>query len=217
MTVRKSPQSPQSPPTTILEIGSCLPLNWRWRNGGTGWRELNTPLRSSLTTKTWNISEVPRGYAPDEPSSPEPILPPAVLVSPIRWALDEKICIASITEPAPLGGPEVKTYVPPSLRTTLLGSLHASPGSGHPGSKRTLSLLQARYWWPSIARDVSQYIRGCSVCTISKSPHHSDKPLETFPFPTCLPGHSAHLIPLCCYSINLLFVLKLPLCPVSIC
>ncbi len=51
---------PQRSGTTILEIGSCSPLNWGWRNGGTGWRELNTPLRSSLTTKTWNISHVPR-------------------------------------------------------------------------------------------------------------------------------------------------------------
>ncbi len=93
-------------------------------------------------------------------------------MSPIWWALDEQIRIASITEPAQLGGPEGKTYVPTSLRTTLLGSLHASPGSGHPGSQRTLSLLQARYWWPSMARDVSQYIRGCSVCAISKTPHH---------------------------------------------
>ncbi len=110
-----------------------------------------------------------RVHAPDEPSTPEPILPPAVLVSPIWWALDEQIRIASLTEPAPLGGPEGKTYVPTSLRTSLLGSLHASPGSGHPGSQRTLSLLQARYWWPSMAQDVSQYVRGCSVCAISNS------------------------------------------------
>ncbi len=67
---------------------------------------------------------------------------------------------------------EGKTYVPTSLRTSLLGSLHASTGSGHPGSQRTLSLLQARYWWPRMARDVSQYVRGCSVCAISKTPRH---------------------------------------------
>ncbi len=113
-----------------------------------------------------------RLHAPDEPSTPESILPPAVLVSPIRWALDKQIRIASITEPAPLGGPEGKTYVPTSLRYTLLGSLHASPGSGYPGSQRTLSLLQARYWFPSMARDVSQYVRGCSVNAISKTLHH---------------------------------------------
>ncbi len=28
------------------------------------------------------------------------------------------------------------------------------------------------YWWPSMAWDVSQYVRGCSVCAISKTPHH---------------------------------------------
>ncbi len=115
-------------------------------------------------------------HASDEPSSPEPILPPAVLVSPIWWALDEQIRIASITEPAPLGCPEGKTYLPTSLRTTLLGSLYASLSSGHLGSQCTLSLLQAWYWWPSMARDVSQYVCGCSVCAISKTPHHL--PLE---------------------------------------
>ncbi len=38
-----------------LRYCSCSPLNWRWRNGGIDWKELNTPLRSSLTTKNWNI------------------------------------------------------------------------------------------------------------------------------------------------------------------
>ncbi len=71
--------------------------------------------------------------------------------------------------------------------TTLLASLHASPGSGHPGSQRTLSLLQARYWWPSMAWDVSQYVRGCSVCAISETPHHlPTRKLVPLPIP-CRP------------------------------
>ncbi len=78
----------------------------------------------------------------------------------------------TMTEPTPLGGLEGKIYVPTSLRSTLLGSLHASPGSGHPGSQRPLSILQARYWLPTLSRDVSQYVCGCSVCAISKIPHH---------------------------------------------
>ncbi len=92
-------------------------------------------------------------HASDEPSSPEPILPPAVLVSPIWWALDEQIRIASITEPAPLGCPEGKTYLPTSLRTTLLGSLYASLSSGHPGSQCTLA--------PTSLVLVAQYGPGC--------------------------------------------------------
>ncbi len=141
------------------------------------WALFFTQFQFSITyrpgDKNVKADSLSRIHAPDKPSSPEPILPPAVLVSPSRWALDEQIHIASITEPAPLGGPECKTYVPTSLRTTLQGSLHASLGSGHPGSQRTLSLLQARYWWPSMARDVSQYmgVCGCSVCAITKTPH----------------------------------------------
>ncbi len=105
-------------------------------------------------------------------TNPETILPPALFVSPIEWSLDEDIRQATLTEPAPPGGPEVKTYVPTALRLSLLDSLHYSPGSGHPGSDRTLSLLQHRYWWPNIARDVFQFVRSCSVCATSKKTHH---------------------------------------------
>ncbi len=36
----------------------------------------------------------------------------------------------------------------------------------------TLLLLQARFWWPSIARNVIRYVHSCSVCAMSKTPHH---------------------------------------------
>ncbi len=62
--------------------------------------------------------------------------------------------------------------MPSSQRLTILDSVHEVPGSGHPGSQRTLSLLQARYWWPSMAEDVIRYVRSCSVCAMSKTPRH---------------------------------------------
>ncbi len=65
--------------------------------------------------KNIKADSLSRIHSPDEPSSPEPILPPVVLVSPIQWALQEQIRVATLTEPAPLGGPEGKTYVPSSL------------------------------------------------------------------------------------------------------
>lgn len=44
-----------------------------------------------------------------------PVLPPAVLVNPIQWTLDDQIHLATQTEPAPLGGPEGKPmYLPPN-------------------------------------------------------------------------------------------------------
>ncbi|KAL2087831.1 hypothetical protein ACEWY4_016662 [Coilia grayii] len=46
------------------------------------------------------------------------------------------------------------TYVARHFRVQLLTTAHCSPGTGHPGANATLSLLQDRYWWPGMARDV---------------------------------------------------------------
>ncbi|KAK3550675.1 hypothetical protein QTP70_002406 [Hemibagrus guttatus] len=100
------------------------------------------------------------------PEEPEPILPLDLFVSPITCLLDDDIRAGTEEEPAPPGGPDGKAYVPTSLRLSLLDSVHASPGSGHPGRQRTLSLLKERYWWPNVAEDVARFVRGCSVCAM---------------------------------------------------
>ncbi len=104
------------------------------------------------------------------PEEPEPILPHSIFTSPVLWNLDNQIQAATLIEPAPPGGPEGKRYVPSNLRLTLLDLVHTSPGSGHPGSHRTLSLLRNRYWWPNMTRDVARYVKGCSICAISSTP-----------------------------------------------
>ncbi len=86
-----------------------------------------------------------RLYSLESPSEPEPIIPPAVIVSPIQSDISENIRVATLTEPALLGGPEGKTYVPTSQRQPLLSSVHNILGSGHPGRRWTLSLLQALF------------------------------------------------------------------------
>ncbi len=103
---------------------------------------------------------------------------------PIVWNVDAEIRAATLTEPTLPGGPEGKRYVPTTLRLALLDSIHTSPGSGHPGSQRTLSLLRNRYWWPSMARDVARYVRGCSVCAITTTPHRlTESKLVPLPIP----------------------------------
>ncbi|KAL0150837.1 hypothetical protein M9458_053856 [Cirrhinus mrigala] len=94
-----------------------------------------------------------RLYSPETTSEPEPIIPSELIVSPIIWELDQEIQQATLQEPAPPECPEGKAYVPRSQWLTLLGTAHGSLGSGHPGSSRTLSLLQYHYWWPSMHRD----------------------------------------------------------------
>ncbi len=98
-----------------------------------------------------------RLHSPDTPNELESILPPALIVSPIQWNISKDIRDATGTEPAPLGCPEGRNYIPTSHHLTYLGSAHKVLGSGHPSSRRTLSLLQARYWWPSMAWDVIRY------------------------------------------------------------
>lgn len=46
-----------------------------------------------------------------------------------------------------------KTYISINLFSTLSG-LHDILGSGHQGSRQTLSLLKCWYWWPSMTGDV---------------------------------------------------------------
>ncbi len=93
-----------------------------------------------------------------------------MFVCPIEWVLDDQSRAATLEEPAPPGGPERRSYVPTALHLTLLDALHTSPGSGHPGIQRTLSLLWNRYWWPSMAEDVTRFVRSCSVCAITSTP-----------------------------------------------
>ncbi|KAK3570716.1 hypothetical protein QTP86_025256, partial [Hemibagrus guttatus] len=100
------------------------------------------------------------------PEEPELILPPDLFVCPITWSLDDDIRAATEEEPTLPGGPVGKAYVPTSLHLSLLDSVHASLGSGHPGRQRTLSLLKEQYWWPNMAEDVTSFVRGCSVCAM---------------------------------------------------
>ncbi|KAL0152574.1 hypothetical protein M9458_052297, partial [Cirrhinus mrigala] len=90
----------------------------------------------------------------------------------ITYRPDKDICNATLQEPALPECPEGEIYVPRSQRQNLLGTAHESLGSGHPGSTRTLSLLQARYWWPRMHRDINRYVQSCSVCAMSNTPCH---------------------------------------------
>ncbi|KAI2644477.1 Transposon Tf2-11 polyprotein [Labeo rohita] len=121
-------------------------------------------------SKNISADTLSRQFSSDHPAEPEPIIPSNLIISPILWEQDDTIRQATLQEPAPPECPEGKIFVPRSQRLTLLGTAHQSPGSGHPGSQRTLSLLQTRYWWPSMRRDTIRYVQSCSVCAMSTSP-----------------------------------------------
>ncbi|KAI2644548.1 Transposon Tf2-6 polyprotein [Labeo rohita] len=147
-----------------------------WRNGDIGSRALDirSPFRFTITYrpghKNVKADALSRLHQPDLPTTSDPILPPEHFLCPIIWDLDRQLQESTSLEPVPPGGPEDKLYVPSSMRSALLDSVHSSPGSGHPGSKRTLSLLRSRFWWPQMASEVSQHVRACSVCAMTNTP-----------------------------------------------
>src|ERR1035437_10396285 len=50
------------------------------------------------------------------------------------------------------------------LRTALIKEAHEQPMIGHPGRAKLRQLLQARYYWPSQAKDIDRYRDNCYTC-----------------------------------------------------
>ncbi|KAK3527972.1 hypothetical protein QTP86_013081 [Hemibagrus guttatus] len=119
-------------------------------------------------SKNVKADALSRIYGPDIASEdPEPVLPEKIFASPISWS--EGMLPES---GAPPGCPPGLQFIPRSHRTSLIHATHVSLGTGHPGIKGTLSLLQQRFWWPRMAVDVKRYVQGCRECAMSKSPRH---------------------------------------------
>ena len=64
-----------------------------------------------------------------------------------------------------------RLVVPQSLVPKVLHSLHDE--LGHPGTPKTLKLINAQYWWPTRDQDVVQYCKSGHSCQVIKPPHES--------------------------------------------
>ena len=90
-----------------------------------------------------------------------------------------------------------------NLRRGVITLFHDHKASGHPGITKTLQLIAPYYWWPNMKTFVTEYIKGCAICQMSKincNPSHPPlfpiSPIENaWPFET----------------ITLDFITKLPL------
>ena len=76
-------------------------------------------------------------------------------------------------------------YVPEIIRTELISRHHDDPLAGHFGIEKTRELIAQKYYWPTLRRDVEDYVKGCDICLASKAVRH--KPygnLQSLPVPT---------------------------------
>lgn len=100
-----------------------------------------------------------------------------------------------VATPGPKGwsiGPEGlmrfknRIYIPAgnNLRQELLSIHHDDPLAGHFGRTRTLELVQRKYHWPNIDRDVAEYVQDCQVCQgVTAKRHKPYGQLNPLPIP----------------------------------
>lgn len=88
----------------------------------------------------------------------------------------------------PFGRPYL-IVIPRHLRRILLQSLHDDPTSGHLGFARTYDRVVQRFFWPSMRRFISGYVRRCIACQRRKHlPSASQGMLQPIP-PPAAPFH----------------------------
>lgn len=63
-----------------------------------------------------------------------------------------------------------------SLRESLIKELQSHGLAGHFGMDKTLQLLNDRYYWPQLQKDVNKYVKYCFTCQTTKG--HKQKILD---------------------------------------
>ena len=109
----------------------------------------------------------------ESPDRGEAILPSSCVIRAITWEIEKKVKDAQLSSPAPSACPDDLLYVPSRLRSQVIQWGHSSHLSCHPGAARSLAVLQQRFWWPEIAKDVREFVSACPVCAQHKSPRQA--------------------------------------------
>jgi hypothetical protein len=88
------------------------------------------------------------------------------------------------------------------LRRGVISLFHDHKASRHSGITKTLQLIAPYYWWPNMKIFVTKYIKGCTICQMSKINYNPAHP-PLFPIS---PIENAHPFK----TIALDFITKLP-------
>ena len=71
-----------------------------------------------------------------------------------------------------------------STRNFLIWELHGGGLAGHFGVTKTLQAIEARYYWPSLRREVRRLLGRCSTCTVGKLTKQNTGLCLPLPVPT---------------------------------
>lgn len=64
-----------------------------------------------------------------------------------------------------------KVLVPANLRSSLLKTNHDDPKASHCGISKNLARIKNQYYWPSMGKEIKDYVRKCEICQVTKYPN----------------------------------------------
>ncbi|GBM55290.1 Transposon Ty3-G Gag-Pol polyprotein [Araneus ventricosus] len=76
---------------------------------------------------------------------------------------------------------KIRPYIPQAFRKKIFHHIH---GLSHPGIKSTIKLMNSKFIWPSIKKDVQLWTRTCIPCQKAKINRHTKTKLGEFEVPS---------------------------------
>jgi hypothetical protein len=70
-----------------------------------------------------------------------------------------------------------RIVIPRELVETVLEYYHKLPFSAHQGVSRTMSFIKKKYWWETLRKDISDFIRECGECAKRKTGNRGIAPM----------------------------------------
>jgi len=90
-----------------------------------------------------------------------------------------------------------------ALKRGVISLFHDSTMAGHPRITKTLALMKPYYWWPNMKNFITEYIKGCTTCQMTKVNTQPTRP-PLFPIYS-----EVNALPF--QTISLDFIVKLPI------
>jgi hypothetical protein len=72
-----------------------------------------------------------------------------------------------------------------SMRGNIIRELHSSGLAGHFGKDKMLALIEDKYYWLNMKKDITRYMAQCRICQMAKGHSHNTRLYMPLPVTTC--------------------------------
>ena len=157
---------------SICALNLQQPLPKNFGEAATAWRG----IKNLQEADTWFGAMI--RYLRDETWPEDEKLVKAVLSTHDQFLYENEILYR-------INNTKIQLCVPPRLQHSIMYQCHDVPSAGHLGMKRSYQRLTSRYYWPTMHKDMEEYIRTCPECNLHKPPPRKHKePLGYRDLPT---------------------------------